>query len=225
MGQPIASGKPNGQWKEGGSIQETIKGTTKADTLKGTDKNDYITGGPGHDTMTGGKGDDIYSIGSSYDKAIEKADEGVDTVNAWIDSYTLPNNIENLFGMKSTGMGLTGNNLSNIIKGGAGNDTLSGGGGADQLWGGGGRDSFVFKSLSDKGDVIMDFKMGQDTVNLRPLLSSNQDLDVEVVAKGSNAVAVWVHHDNNVEELVALMGVNSSELSAMQPGKAAWLLV
>jgi Ca2+-binding RTX toxin-like protein len=34
-----------------------------------------------------------------------------------------------------TSMGLTGNGLSNIIKGGAGNDTISGGGGADQLYG------------------------------------------------------------------------------------------
>jgi Ca2+-binding RTX toxin-like protein len=213
------------EWKEGGNIQGTIKGTAEQDTLRGTDKNEYIDGGLSHDIMTGGKGDDIYIVGSMYDKVVEKEGEGVDTVKAWMESYTLPDNVENLFGMKSIDMGLTGNNLSNIIKGGVGNDTLSGGAGADQLWGGGGRDSFVFKSLSDKGDVIMDFKMGQDTVNLRPLLASNQDLDVEVVAKGINAVAVWVHHDDNVEELVTLMGVNSSELSAMQPGKAAWLLV
>ena len=70
--------------------------------------------------------------------------------------------------MKSTGMGLTGNGLSNIIKGGAGNDTITGAGGADQLWGAAGRDSFVFKSLSDKGDVVMDFKTAEDFVNLRP---------------------------------------------------------
>jgi Ca2+-binding RTX toxin-like protein len=122
-------------------------------------------------------------------------------------------------------MGLTGNGLSNIIKGGVGNDTITGAGGADQLWGGAGRDSFVFKSLSDKGDVVMDFKTAEDFVDLRKLLSAGGDLDIEVVAKGSNAVAVWVHHDGKVDELVTLMGVNSSDMAAMQPGKAAWLLV
>jgi hypothetical protein len=83
----------------------------------------------------------------------------------------------------------------------------------------------VFKSLADKGDFIMDFKTAEDTLNLRPLLEADPHLDIEVVAKGSNAVAVWVHHDDKVEELVTLMGVNSSDIAAMQPGKAAWLMI
>jgi serralysin len=62
-------------------------------------------------------------------------------------------------------------------------------------------------------------------VDLRSMLSAGGDLDVEVVAKGSNAVAVWVHYDGKVDELVTLMGVISSDMTAMQPGKAAWLLV
>jgi hypothetical protein len=57
------------------------------------------------------------------------------------------------------------------------------------------------------------------------LISANGEQDVEVVAKGPNAVAVWVHHDDKVDELVTLMGVNSSDIGAMQPGKAAWLLL
>ena len=212
-------------WAESGATKTSIKGGSKADNLKGTDKNDLIDGGSGHDTMTGGKGDDTYVAGSPYDKVVEKAGEGVDTVKSWADSYTLPDNVENLTGMAASGMALTGNGLSNIIRGGAGNDTITGGGGADQLWGGGGRDSFVFKSLSDKGDVVMDFKIGEDFINLRPLLSSDDGLDIEVVAKGSGAVAVWAYHDGKVDELVTLMGVNSSDIAAMQPGKAAWLLV
>lgn len=212
-------------WKESGATQNSIRGGSKADNLKGTDRNDLIDGGSGHDTMTGGKGDDTYIAGSPYDKVVEKAGQGTDSVRAWADSYALSDNVENLYGMKSSGMALTGNGLSNIVKGGAGNDTITGGGGADQLWGGGGRDTFVFKALSDKGDVVMDFRVSEDFVNLRPLLSSDGDLDIEVVAKGSNAVAVWAYHDGAVDELVTLMGVNSSDIAAMQPGKAAWLLV
>jgi Ca2+-binding RTX toxin-like protein len=213
------------EWKDGGNIQASLHGTSKADTLTGSNKNEYIDGGAGHDTMIGGKGDDIYIVGSPYDKVIEKAGEGVDSVKAWMDSYALPDNVENLYGMKLAGMVLTGNSLSNIIKGGSGNDVITGGGGADQLWGGGGGDTFVFKSLSDKGDVVMDFNAAQDFINLRPLLSTNDDLDIKVVAKGSNSVAVWAYHDGMVDEIVTLMGVNSSDMGAMQPGKAAWLMV
>jgi Ca2+-binding RTX toxin-like protein len=213
-------------WSDGGATTTAIRGGSKADNLKGTDKNDMIEGGAGLDTMTGGKGNDTYVVGSALDKVVEKAGEGTDTIKAWVDySYTLPTNVENLIGMNSAGMALTGNGLMNIIKGGAGNDIITGAGGADQLWGAAGHDSFVFKSLSDKGDVVMDFKIGEDLVNLRSLLSVNEELDVEVVAKGSNAVAVWVHHGDKVDELVTLMGVNSSDIAAMQPGKAAWLLL
>jgi len=211
-------------WHESGATQTAIRGGSNADNLKGTDKNDMIDGGSGHDTMSGGKGDDTYIVGSPFDKVVEKAGEGTDTVRAWVDAYTLADNVENLIGMKSTGMALTGNGLSNIIKGGSGNDIITGGGGADQLWGGGGHDSFVFNSLPDKGDVVMDFKTGEDFVDLRPLVAAGGDLDIEVVAKGSDAVAIWVHHDDKVEELVTLMGVNSSDMAVMQPGKAAWLL-
>jgi Ca2+-binding RTX toxin-like protein len=214
-----------GKWQESDAFKTTIKGGSKADTLVGGDRNEQLDGGAGADTMKGGKGDDTYVAGSRFDKVIEKAGEGTDTVKLWDSSFTLPDNVENLLGMKSSGMSLTGNGLSNIIKGNAGNDTITGGGGGDLLIGGGGRDTFVFKDLGDKGDVIADFKIGQDFLNLRPLMSDHgSDYDVEVVAKGSNAVAVWVYHDDKVDELVTLLGVNSGDLGSMQPGKAAWLL-
>ncbi|UEM24074.1 right-handed parallel beta-helix repeat-containing protein [Skermanella mucosa] len=213
------------QWRESAGFTASLKGTSKADTLTGTDKNEQLDGGSGHDVMKGGKGDDTYVAGSIYDKVVEKPGEGVDTVKVWDVSFTAPDNVENLIGLRAGGVALTGNGLSNIIKGGAGKDTIIGGGGADKLYGGGGSDSFVFKDLGDKGDVIMDFKVGQDILDLRPLMSGHgSDYDVEVVAKGTGAVAVWVHHDGKVDELVTLMGVGSNDIGSMQPGKAAWLL-
>ncbi|QQP91504.1 right-handed parallel beta-helix repeat-containing protein [Skermanella sp. TT6] len=214
------------QWRESAAFTDTIKGTAKNDTLTGTDRNEQMDGGSGHDVMAGGKGDDTYVAGSIYDKVVEKPGEGIDTVKLWDIAYTLPDNVENLIGLRAGGMTLTGNGLSNIIKGSAGNDTIIGGGGADQLYGGGGSDRFVFNGLGDKGDVIMDFKVGQDILDLRPLMSGHRaDYDVEVVAKGAGAVAVWVHNDGKVDELVTLAGVGSDDIGSMQPGKAAWLLV
>ncbi|WP_192498978.1 right-handed parallel beta-helix repeat-containing protein [Skermanella pratensis] len=213
------------QWRESAGFTATLKGTSKADILTGTDKNEQLDGGSGHDVMKGGKGDDTYVAGSIYDKVVEKPGEGIDTVKVWDVAFTAPDNVENLIGLRAGGMTLTGNGLSNIIKGNDGKDIITGGGGADLLYGGGGSDRFVFNGLGDKGDVIMDFKVGQDILDLRPLMSGHgSDYAVEVVAKGPSAVAVWVHHDGKVDELVTLMGIGSNDVGSMQPGKAAWLL-
>jgi Ca2+-binding RTX toxin-like protein len=80
---------------------------------------------------------------------------------------------------------LDGGGGNDRIEGGAGRDTILGGGGADTIVGGldadtmtgnGGRDVFVFRSVAEvgpvgasgiaAGDVIADFRVGQDRINL-----------------------------------------------------------
>lgn len=58
------------------------------------------------------------------------------------------------------------------IDGGAGDDILYGGYGYDILTGGDGKDTFLYKDISDLGDVITDFKTGPngDILDLRDLL-------------------------------------------------------
>ncbi|KAM3116138.1 PA14 domain-containing protein [Phormidesmis sp. 146-33] len=52
---------------------------------------------------------------------------------------------------------LIGNAGVNQLDGGLGNDRLVGGGGFDQLTGGGGNDTFVYRNLTEGGDLITDF--------------------------------------------------------------------
>jgi len=52
------------------------------------------------------------------------------------------------------------------------NNTLIGNGGADILTSGSGYDQYVYNSLSDRGDTITDFRVGQDKINLNALLTS-----------------------------------------------------
>jgi serralysin len=68
---------------------------------------------------------------------------------------------------------ITGNNLSNSLKGVKGSDRISGGGGADQLSGGPGPDQFIYSQPTDSGrgrsrrDIITDFKGREgDRINL-----------------------------------------------------------
>ncbi|MEH0198791.1 FG-GAP-like repeat-containing protein [Caulobacter sp. CCNWLY153] len=61
---------------------------------------------------------------------------------------------------------LTGGARADLIYGGAGDDVITGGAGADFLSGGLGADDFVFRSPSEGGDVISDFRGGVDRIVL-----------------------------------------------------------
>ena len=141
-------------------------GTAGNDTLIGNQFANALNGGGGQDKASGGIGDDTYNVESMGDTVVEKAGEGIDTVESW-GSYVLSANVENL---KLLGIGLTGtgNDLANRITGGKGNDTLNGKAGNDWLTGGAGADTFVFEKGTGH-DVVTDFAtMGasHDVANL-----------------------------------------------------------
>ena len=57
------------------------------------------------------------------------------------------------------------------LDGGAGNDRLVGGAGEDRLTGGPGNDRFEYASLSDRGDIINDFRLGEDVIDLSSVVT------------------------------------------------------
>ncbi|BAQ65932.1 M10 family metallopeptidase C-terminal domain-containing protein [Geminocystis sp. NIES-3709] len=74
--------------------------------------------------------------------------------------------MENLTLLNGTGTIATGNTLNNIITGNSGNNSLSGGDGNDTLTGGTGLDSFRFNSTSERLDLITDFNVTDDTIQV-----------------------------------------------------------
>jgi Ca2+-binding RTX toxin-like protein len=66
---------------------------------------------------------------------------------------------------------LIGYESSDYLQGNEGNDVLIGGSGSDQLVGGKGQDIFVYETLEDAGDSILDFELG-DLIDFRPLVRS-----------------------------------------------------
>ncbi|WP_339930937.1 M10 family metallopeptidase C-terminal domain-containing protein [uncultured Brevundimonas sp.] len=150
------------------------------DILVGGAGNDILRGDSGlgdYDLMDGGAGDDTYWVDTGDDLTFEAVNGGIDTVHA---DVRVPNggvylyaNVENLVleGTTAFGVGneldnsLTGNASNNYLLGGAGNDRLNGKGGNDVLFGEGGADIFVFE-IGTGGDVIGDFQIGVDRIDL-----------------------------------------------------------
>ena len=174
-----------------------VWGNAKNNGITGNSLGNSLDGDAGTDTLVGGAGNDIYWVdqpndfpGLIGDVVIERAGEGIDTVNSYV-GYALGSNVENLVLFDNPDIPIThvisgtGNNLNNTItgnrhdndlygragndalNGGLGEDTLHGGAGKDTLKGGMGRDVFVFDTKPNKAtnlDRITDYNVKDDTV-------------------------------------------------------------
>src|SRR5690606_27020934 len=135
-----------------GGQATTLVGDTGDDMLFGNNGADVLNGGAGADLLVGGNGGDTYIVDDYGDTVVEFDGGGTDTVEASIDSYNLDANVERLTYTGTGDFTGAGNELDNIIRGGAGNDSLYGGGGNDTLHG-------------DEGDDYLSGGDGDDTLN------------------------------------------------------------
>jgi Ca2+-binding RTX toxin-like protein len=154
----------------GNSGDNALYGGGGSDTLNGGEGHDLLDGGAGADSLVGGQGDDIYVIDDEGDVVFERANEGTDTVRAWV-STTLGAHIENVIlqgnrEISATGNALnnrlTGNLAENTLVGGAGDDDLDGGAAADRMEGGQGDDRYLVDHVAD--EVVEWAGEGHDTV-------------------------------------------------------------
>jgi Ca2+-binding RTX toxin-like protein len=163
------------------------------ENVVGTAGNDVLVLAPGTVSARGGGGDDVYFINDLDVKLVEGVGRGIDTVHVG-DSYTLPDNIENVqLRYRARNETLIGNALDNDMvgagrlqgldgddrlelrgagsaDGGAGDDLLEGVGGADRLAGGDGNDVIVARGGNDlvgggAGDDRIDGGEGIDTAS------------------------------------------------------------
>ena len=148
----------------------TLTGTDAADRMSadgvhdmsmvGGAGNDYISGGGlSHSTMVGGAGDDSYYVKTEFDRVVEGAGAGTDTVTTLVD-FVLSDNVEVLRLAGSAVVG-QGNAMDNKIYGAGGNDRLLGMGGADNIQGLEGNDNL---SGGDGCDVLTG-GVGNDTLS------------------------------------------------------------
>ncbi|MEI6268596.1 MAG: DUF4347 domain-containing protein, partial [Methylococcaceae bacterium] len=198
----------------GGDGDDVMYGGAGNDTINGDGGNDYLDGGLGADLMVGGAGNDIYLVNDSGDVVTETSTLAteIDYVYSAI-SYTLGNNVENLWLLDVAalvGQGnslnnyLTGNAVANVLYGYEGNDTLDGSSGADKLYGGGGNDLYIVDNLGDEVFEDSTLVTQIDTVNssVSYTLSANvENLNLTqtktLTGTGWNQKWVWVDNALN----------------------------
>lgn len=160
----------------GNALDNALYGGAGYDELFGRAGNDSFYGGAGvANTLVGNEGDDSYYVAAEGDSIVEYANEGYDTVIAYVSQFTLPRNVEALIftsGAAATGIG---NSLANDIRGASGDDLLDGrdgddiiigGSGSDLLIGGQGADQFVYLGDETGLDRLIDFQPGTDKIIL-----------------------------------------------------------
>ena len=136
-------------------------GNGGANVLAGNGGANRLDGAAGADTMSGGLGNDTYVVDAAADVVTEVANQGSDTVEAWL-GWTLGVNLEQLRLMGLADLNGTGNTLTNALWGNIGNNVLNGAAGADTMAGGLGNDTYVVDAA---GDVVTENAgEGTDTV-------------------------------------------------------------
>jgi Ca2+-binding RTX toxin-like protein len=143
----------------------------------------------------GGVGDDNYYIYSQYSGAFEEPGEGYDRFYTGIDSYDLPDNIEELHLIGNVGLTGIGNDEDNKIFGTAKSDSLLGLDGDDELHGYGGTNTLI----GGKGDDTYFVDSATDYVD--------EHVDEGYADTVKTALATWKLQPN-VERLVFLPGLN-----------------
>jgi Ca2+-binding RTX toxin-like protein len=139
----------------GTANDDVLTGTQFNDNLYGLEGNDILDGGVGNDNMQGGSGNDTYYVDDYNDSIFEGIDGGVDSVYTNLSSYILAANVERVFGSTAANVqrSFWGNALDNYLEGADANDLLRGGAGIDTMVGGKGDDDY---EVYETGDIIVE---------------------------------------------------------------------
>ena len=160
-----------------GAFGCNLMGNSIANTMTGTASGDLLVGSGGNDTLKGLGGDDLYMVEVLGDVVIEAANGGWDIVYTDLPTYTLQSNVEELNAFNAVGVAATGNALDNyietqfgndVLRGGAGNDSLYADTGMDTMIGGTGNDYFEFGSPLGPTNIetITDFNPVADFIHM-----------------------------------------------------------
>lgn len=161
----------------GGAGADILKGGDGDDTLYGEAGNDTLDGGAGANTLIGGAGSDTYIVNSLDDIVIELASNtGIDTIIVKVSTYTVPQNIEEIF-IDTKDIVIKGNNQDNIFFSSENDDNIDAQNGTNTIsYKNATKGVTVNLSLEEQQDTLM----GKDTLkNFQNLIASDFDDNIQ----------------------------------------------
>ncbi len=177
---------------DGGDGDDLLAGNLGNDQMDGGDGSDRMWGGQGNDRLEGGDGDDLVNGNDGDDIAYGQA--GADRVNGGNgDDYLSGGDGNDTVRGGSGSDELSGDAGDDRLFGGTGDDSLNGGDGADRLdgnggddvlTGGSGADVFVLARGGSDADIITDFEIGIDTLQIGGRVYDDDSLDTFVQDNG-----------------------------------------
>lgn len=134
-------------------------GTGFADEITGDANDNVLEGGAGADTLIGGGGANTVSyVGSALGVTIDlQKQDGVLAQAGMGDGRG---------DVLSGFVNVTGSRFGDKLTGDTGDNAVLGGLGADTLTGDQGADTFLYSSLAEKGDHVVDFQFGLDHIDI-----------------------------------------------------------
>ncbi|MCE2950385.1 MAG: type I secretion C-terminal target domain-containing protein [bacterium] len=163
----------------GGTGNDSIDGRAGNDTIHGNEEVDILFGDAGLDLVYGGSGSDVVM----GERGAVSVTGGNDTLYGDLESTSLDGGADTIDGDAGDDV-IYGGGGGDIILGDNGNDTIEGGAGADIMGGSAasaasiettGNDTFVYRAMSDAGDLLFGFDIragNADTIDLRPLFDA-----------------------------------------------------
>ncbi|MCP9480330.1 Ig-like domain-containing protein, partial [Shimia sp. CNT1-13L.2] len=124
---------------------------------------------------------------------------GTDTTALQSNNFTAPR-VDYDLGDGDDSFTGSGAGISELILGGLGNDTITGGGGSDTMTGGAGDDIFIFTPLDNATNVVTDFELDIDHIDVSALTDITDFTDLvtnhlsqsgaDALISGANATAI-----------------------------------
>jgi Ca2+-binding RTX toxin-like protein len=205
-GNDILDGGLDNDKLDGGNGNDILNGGVGNDKLDGGNGNDILEGGAGNDDLDGGDGNDTYVFDSNLDQGNDKIQElnrgGNDTIefrgNESIEidlsstksQYVNRNLVLKIQGIENiTGGGgndtISGDDLANILKGGAGNDIITAGDGNDEILGGLGNDRIDGGAGNDIIDAVTSFALVLPVISLGSPIENPGQNSIDIIKGGT----------------------------------------
>lgn len=187
-------------------------------------QSDFMT-----DQYYGTDANDTYSITTGTEVVYEGTNGGTDTIQSWVSSYTMGENIENivlLYGLYLT-QNAKGNVLDNIMTGGDANNTMRADAGNDVLIGNDGNDILYGDSGSDilRGGAGTDYLYGGLGADTFAFDKTNTGTGVDRIKDFNISQGDRIDISNVLQGLDPIANIITNYINVMESGKNSVLRV